>query len=174
MSKRRPAIERFWDRVSPEPNSGCWLWTGSADRKGYGNFSEKGKATRAHRWSYQHFVGPIPTDFFVCHRCDVPSCVNPDHLYAGTIKDNVADMCRRGRHAWQTDPASKARGERHGLSKMTSKQVIAIRRAHSRGRPGLWLAKEHCVAHSTIFDIVNRITWTHLPANTAPQEAGDG
>ncbi len=76
------AEERFWLYVSPEPNSGCWLWTGGVDRAEYGNFSDEGRNWRAHRWAYEHYVGPIPDGLQLDHLCRVHCCVNPAHLEA--------------------------------------------------------------------------------------------
>lgn len=99
-----PTKERFMQYVSPEPNTGCWLWTGALSKDGYGNFNLRRKTVRAHRLSYELFVKPIPTDvayhgICVCHKCDVRSCVNPDHLFLGTQLDNVLDMVEKGRGA---------------------------------------------------------------------------
>lgn len=77
-------------RVEYDTNGGCWLWP---VKSGYGVF--KGK--RAHRLSYEAFVGPIPDGLFVCHKCDVPACCNPDHLFVGTALDNSRDMVAKGR-----------------------------------------------------------------------------
>lgn len=100
----RPLAERFMDKVSPEPNSGCWLWTGFYQEFGYGRMGvgyavegTRGTAM-AHRLSYEIFVGPIPDGICVLHRCDVPECVNPEHLWLGTHSDNVNDKVAKGRH----------------------------------------------------------------------------
>lgn len=90
---RRNRIETFWERANPEPNSGCWLWSGHLDRNGYSRLSvETGKQVFAHRWAYEKFRGPIPAGMVLDHLCRVPSCVNPDHLEIVTIGENV----RRG------------------------------------------------------------------------------
>lgn len=92
----RPLMDRFLQHVSPEPNSGCHLWTAAVTGKGYGKITDK-SADLAHRVAYILFVGPIPDGLCVLHKCDMPSCVNPDHLFLGTRADNLADMDRKGR-----------------------------------------------------------------------------
>jgi len=83
----KAAIDRFESKYIPEPNSGCWIWTGSTSR-GYGYFTDS-KVKLAHRVSYQWFVGPIPTGLVVDHLCNVSYCVNPKHLQAITQRENV-------------------------------------------------------------------------------------
>lgn len=93
-----PIHLRFWRRVSKSPN-GCWMWKGSKDGGGYGTISTaRGSApAKAHRLSWEMRNGPIPPGQFVCHHCDTPACVNPDHLFLGTQKDNMRDCSRKGR-----------------------------------------------------------------------------
>lgn len=80
----------------PEPNTGCWLWTGTS-RNGYGRFIWDGNAYTAHRVAYQILKGPVPPHLMVLHRCDTPACINPDHLFLGTQSDNMRDASRKGR-----------------------------------------------------------------------------
>lgn len=89
--------ERFAGKFAPEPNTGCWLWTASVNRKGYGRIGVGDAAALAHRVSWELHRGPIPGGLCVLHKCDVPACVNPDHLFLGTVPDNTADCIAKGR-----------------------------------------------------------------------------
>ena len=88
--------DRFWEKV--RKTRGCWYWTASTDPLGYGFFHVSGrKKVRAHRVAWELTNGPIPQGMLVCHTCDHPSCVRPDHLFLGTNDDNLKDMARKGR-----------------------------------------------------------------------------
>lgn len=92
--------ERFWSHV--EKTDGCWHWLAYRDRRDYGRFMvAAGKPMLAHRFSYLLAYGELPDDLHVCHHCDTPSCVRPDHLFLGTDADNLRDMARKGRAANQ-------------------------------------------------------------------------
>lgn len=92
---RNKVLWRFFKNVSPEPNTGCWLWAGAGGQ--YGSFSLDGETMGAHRAAYILAKGPIPDGLCVMHKCDVPGCVNPAHLMVGTHADNTADSKAKGR-----------------------------------------------------------------------------
>lgn len=142
--------KRFHDNYIPEPNSGCWLWTGSINNEGYGQISINMHHMRSNRLAYEVCVGPIPDDMIICHRCDNPSCVNPEHLYAGTHQDNANDKAQRGRGI---------QGETHHQSKLKESDVKFIRSSKEHSRA---LAAKFCVSPVTIRAIRSRKTWSHL------------
>ena len=96
MPNYPPAKERLFQRV--DKSGECWLWTGGKTYDGYGMMKVDGRQTYVHRFSYQLHKGEIPEGMFVCHSCDVPNCVNPDHLWLGSPADNTADMFKKGRN----------------------------------------------------------------------------
>ena len=96
----KPLIDRFTSKFIPVPESGCWLWAGASDLDGYGFIKRKdGKQLRAHRVAYEHFNGEIPEGYYVLHKCDVPCCVNPNHLWVGTNQENMDDKVSKDRTA---------------------------------------------------------------------------
>ena len=155
-------ITRFMDKVSPEPNSGCWLWTGLERGAGYGSFNYLGRERRAHRIAWALLRGPIPVGMSVLHRCDVRLCVNPAHLFLGTQQDNIRDSIAKGR--FNTGPCSSP-GERNSKARLTEGAVRFIR-ASALSRAAL--ARLFGVAPSTVRYALRGTTWAHvrLEANT--------
>lgn len=150
-------MDRFWAKVDKRPD-GCWVWTASRLRAGgYGQFNLNGIPTRAHRLSWEMHNGPIPAGLQVCHTCDNPPCVNPAHLFLGTIKENAHDRDRKGR----THPGWVP-GSRNGGAKLTEAQVAEIRERAS-GATHKALALEFGVSRTLIGLIVNRKQWRHVP-----------
>lgn len=96
------ANERFLSKAFPEPNSGCWLWDGPTDGKGYGFFKFQNRSVRAHRYSYELHKGPIPFGLMIDHKCCNRTCVNPSHLEVVTAKENADRTVARGRHQHAT------------------------------------------------------------------------
>jgi hypothetical protein len=127
-----------------------------------------GKQIGAHRFSYILAHGRIPKGLFVCHTCDNRGCVNPAHMFLGTSKDNMQDAARKGRtlsgdkHPSHVHPEMIRRGESSSHHRLTSEQVLAIRKAQQEGAPRRALATEYGVDRSTIDAIVHRKTWKHI------------
>lgn len=135
--------EKFWDQV--DTSSLCWEWKGSKTEDGYGRFRANKRPLRAHRASYILAYGSIPDGLFVCHHCDNPSCVNPLHLYAGTIADNNRDAHTRNRHPGNT----KQR-------RLTIDDVVLIRERYAQGGVSTsQLAKKYGVHQSYLCRLVN-------------------
>lgn len=97
LSPKLSPLERFNRQYQEEPNCGCWLWTGVAGGMRYGRMNIDKRAVPAHRAAWQLLIGPIPDGKIVCHRCDNTWCVNPQHLFLGTHRDNTQDMLKKGR-----------------------------------------------------------------------------
>ena len=99
MGRVTPFAERLADKIIADPTTGCYLYTGALDRKGYGKFSVAHQKWRfAHRVAWEIVNGPVPDGLFVLHRCDTPCCVNVVHMFLGTLQDNNADMVSKLRH----------------------------------------------------------------------------
>jgi hypothetical protein len=149
---------RFWAKVRKTDD--CWVWIASRLPDGYGCFwngeyrpSGAPHITRAHRWAYQQFVGPIAEELEVCHTCDNPACVRPAHLFLGTHYDNMADSSAKGRQGVN-------KRQRNGRAKVTAEQVAEIR-SRSTGRHGeqTELAREYGITQATVSKIIKRQIW---------------
>jgi len=132
--------------------NGCWVWSGTIMWRGYGTVVYKQRIIRAHRLSWEIHNGKIPEGMYVCHHCDNPPCVNPDHLFLGTPQDNVADMDKKGRR-------NPRKGEELKISKLNKIKVIDIFTS-DLGRSEL--ASMYSVSLTSILNIKNGNTWKHV------------
>ena len=140
--KCKDLAERFWEKVYPEPNTGCLLWSGAASSTRYGHMWVEGRVRYATHVSWRLHTGQWPAQHML-HRCDTPACVNPDHLFEGSQQENIADCVRKGRK-------NSPRGERHYASKLKDSQVAEIRRRAREGERGVDLAREFGIAKQTV------------------------
>jgi hypothetical protein len=165
MKPRRSESERFFAMVAKTET--CWLWTGYTACSGlpYGSFGLRDGTGRsvpvgAHRWSWAYHHGPIPPGLWVCHTCDVPSCVNPAHLFLGTPRENNDDKIAKGR---ATTTKGLQLGMRHPHARLTDDQVREMRRLHAeQGFGAKRLAKRYGVGQTTIHRVLTGETWGHV------------
>jgi len=195
-----PAETRFWMNVLCDVRTGCWMWQGdkiytARGGGGYGILyvgrqytvleSSPGRMvveilsarrTYAHRYSWELLVGQIPGGMILCHRCDIPECVRPDHLFVGTHKDNNRDMWTKGRanpqgpiaplkgEAWRAVYGRRAqpRGEQLWNAKLTVEDVREMRRRRTTGASLRALAESFGVHLSLVHRICNRQAWKHV------------
>src|SRR3990167_4823027 len=179
--------ERFWSRVKRGPKKKCWQWLGSCFPDGYGQFWFAGRSRGAHVFSFYLATGRDPSPLFVCHSCDVKSCVNPAHFFLGTNTDNLRDAVKKGRvktgkDSWSAKhPELIFRGEarrelsrqawarlrhrmptceRHGMAKLTWDKVNEIRKRHAEGGiSNTALGKQYGVSASRVWFIVTGRHW---------------
>ena len=156
-------------RTKVNPVTGCWEWVGTK-RNGYGRTTTGSrtdgtrKSISAHRLSYLLFKGDIPPGHEICHKCDNPCCINPDHLFAGTRQDNVNDREQKGRNV-------VPRGEVNGRAKLTDNDVSAARAERAtNGTSFQLLANKYNVGKKTIMSAVKGTSWKHLPLPEPPKE----
>lgn len=156
-------LQQFWQKVNKDGpvcihqtlgNIGqCWIWTGSHNQKGYGQFKVGGKNLQSHRisWTIRH--GPIRGGLWVCHHCDTPLCQRPDHYFLGTRQDDINDMVQKRRHNL---------GERNGGCKIKEADVLTIRARVASGEKPAAIAADYVICEGTVWDIARRDSWKHL------------
>jgi hypothetical protein len=173
LSEKRE--KQFWAAVDQRGDDQCWEWQRCTTGVGrYGAFRVSGKQRGTHRIAWELTHGPIPSGLWVLHHCDNPPCCNPSHLYLGTAADNAHDREKRNRSLTgehhpnsgkvftQPTPAQRARGERHGSSKLNENAVCEMRKLHSEGRLVADIARRFNVSWNTAAKVVKRENWRHV------------
>jgi transposase-like protein len=149
--------EKFWSQVDTSVN--CWLWKAGRDGGGYGRFKILGVSRLAHRVAFTMATGPIPAGLNVCHRCDVPACVRPDHLFLGSQLDNMRDCSAKGRTVG-------SHGTLSGMAKLTDATALEILEKYATTTVSKsQLARDYGISESSIRKLIRRDTWRHLPVD---------
>jgi len=145
------ARERFYKHFKKHEN-GCWIWTANKAGK-YGQLAYGTTSKYAHRLSYELHVGEIPKGMCVCHKCDTPLCVNPEHLFLGTVKDNNYDCMNKGRAAI---------GEKAGKVKLKESEVLEILKMSERGIIQIDIATKFNISRQQVSYIKLNKAWKHI------------
>lgn len=145
---------RFLKRVSEiTPNErGCLIWSGAKDGNGYGTLQYRKRTFLAHRYAYEQHIGAIPAGMLVCHRCDTPPCVNTEHMFLGTLQDNMDDRNSKSR---------QAKGERGGRTKISEQAVREIKANH-KNVSALELAARFGISRCQVYVIRSGLSWRHI------------
>lgn len=152
MAKRKTPEERFHKSYQMIPEAGCWLWDASFHSNGYGRIFIDNKSHKAHRYSWKLHNGPIPKGMCVCHKCDVKSCVNPEHLFLGTHQDNVNDCISKNRRAIQ-------KSENSPNTHLTWDDISEIRKLYKEGMFQKDIGKIFNISQIGISNICNYKRW---------------
>jgi len=147
-----PPIERFRWYFRINLVTDCWNWIGAKNRGGYGYFYADKRLIAAHRFSWEILYGPIPENLFCLHRCDNPACVNPSHLFLGTLQDNRRDCVSKNR---------QAKGSETNKSSLTDKDIVDIRRLKNTFTFAE-LGDIYDVSSEAIWSICHRKSWKHI------------
>jgi hypothetical protein len=164
--KNTKSLNRFWGKVNKKSGSygadgkfstECWEWQVSTTHDGYGLFWFNGKYVLAHRFAWILAKGAIPKNLCVLHSCDNPKCVNQNHLFLGTVRDNNLDKTAKGR-AYCGDH----KGEKSSTAKLTTSDVLKIRAMSAQRIHPKDIARQFGVERSTIYHIIARRSWSHI------------
>lgn len=150
-----PIEKRFWEKVDVKGPDECWIFNGARNEFGYGQIWNGKRMFIAHRFAYIDKIGPIPDNLMLLHSCDVPYCVNPNHLTPGTHLQNMQDMAKKGR-------ASKLQGEKHPKAKFTEAQILLFRQEFANGMKKADIGKKYNIDRHIIGNIIDRLTWKHI------------
>ena len=150
--KLEPIAKRFWRKVDRMGKKDCWIFRATVSACGYGLFSKNGSSALAHRVSWWIHYGEIPKRKLVLHKCDNPPCVNPNHLFIGTPKDNAIDRAKKGR-------SNHPIGGRNGREILSESDVKAMRQSNLSCYK---LADIYLISKSTAHAAISRKTWSHI------------
>lgn len=156
---------RFWAKT--QVNGDCLEWTGAISSSGYGTIGVGRSSLKSHRVAFELVNGYLPPDAYVCHRCDNPRCVKPDHLFLGTAKDNIQDCVRKNRR-------NTPKGADSSRARLTESDVVGIRLKHSAGQTQRSLANEYSVGLSAIKHILHGRSWRHVETQASLRGVGKG
>jgi hypothetical protein len=152
--------DRFWEKVSYGTPWECWPWQAATNNEGYGKIWYDGKLRLATHVSWMLRYGQLPSKH-LCHTCDNPPCVNPDHLFEGTFQDNYNDMVAKGRKSIKL--STNKDGENNGRHKLTASQVLHIRELYEQGRyTSRELSQLFKVGRTTVYEILQRKRWVNV------------
>jgi hypothetical protein len=135
--------ERFWHYTKKGAEGECWEWIGNKDKDGYGQMRDGKRMVRPHRFSYEIHHGPIPNGLSVLHKCNNPTCVNPNHLYLGNHKQNMKDRKKAGNYY---------KNEKHPMCKFSNETVLAVRKEKGKRSD---IAKKYGISLSQVSNIRN-------------------
>lgn len=146
--------ERFFSKIE-KLEGGCWIWKGPVRPNGYGYFcGRRDQKFSAHRRCYEYLVGKIPPGMVLCHRCDNVRCVNPDHLFPGSQKQNIRDSIEKGRAAClHNPPPVSPRGPSHHNATLSTEEVRRLRNLYQEGASRVGLARTFRVSLNTVYCI---------------------
>lgn len=162
--------DAFWLQV--EMVGECWIWKGNVSRR-YGRTYTNGRTVRAHRHAWEIVNGPIPKGLVVCHRCDTPLCVRPDHLFLATTAENNADRAAKGRsaqgdrHPSRMYPERRPRGEKHGMARYTAAQIQEAKSLIDSGKTLNETSRITGINKHTLSKVKRGIQWVTLPNQEA-------
>ena len=160
--------DRFWSKV--QKTETCWVWIGAHVPRGYGiiHIRSQDRNVYAHRYSWEIHYGPVPDGLLVCHTCDNPPCVRPDHLFVGSVQDNSTDAKAKGRtasgerHGTKTHPEAFPKGSQCTHAKITEDQVREIRLAAANGEKRASIGTRYGLHPAYVSLVVARRRWTHV------------